>query len=109
MQETISGHRLGIVEIAEKTAASELISRVFSQDEPLVRAVGQTRAEFSPMLGVLLPAARPERLTAGTYKEITLAEIALTTAFNFVPTRHQTHITEASADRCPDRKARADY
>lgn len=74
-----------IVDKSQAGAAIELIARVFSRDEPLAVTVGQTRAEFTAMLGIFLPAAIPDALTMGAFDEQKLVGIALTTAFSFTP------------------------
>lgn len=77
--------RFDILGPAQTAAAIELIARVFSQDEPLALTVGQSRDEFTSMLGVFLPAALPHRQTMGALMDGKLIGIALTTTFTFTP------------------------
>lgn len=65
--------------------AADLIGRVFARDEPLAKTVGQTLPEFTSMLGVLLPAALPQRLSIAAVSNDAMLGIALTTAFTFTP------------------------
>jgi len=78
-------HRYQVLDAGQTEAASDLIARTFSRDEPLAVTVGQTHEEFAAMLGVFLPTALPQRLTMGAYVGQNLAGIALTTAFTFTP------------------------
>ena len=83
--ESDGNRRHEIVGPAQSEVAIELIARVFSQDEPLAVTVGQSRDEFTRMLGVFLPAALPARQTMAALIDGKLVGIALTTAFTFTP------------------------
>lgn len=66
-------------------ASADLVARVFSQDEPLAVAVGQSEAELFAMISAELPSALPEALSIGAWVRGELVGAAIATVFTWLP------------------------
>lgn len=65
--------------------AADLIADVFSTDEPLAIATGQSRAELAGLLRVIGPSAIAENRTSAAWAGDRLVGIALATGFTWAP------------------------
>ncbi|CAN0536331.1 unnamed protein product, partial [Laminaria digitata] len=65
--------------------AANLIAEVFSTDEPLAVAAGQSRAELLALLQMLGPSAVAENRTYAAWAGDRLAGVALATGFTWAP------------------------
>lgn len=81
----IDGVTYDVAGAAQTDRITRLIAEVFSRDEPLAIAVGQSEAEFVDMLAVFLPVALPEGLTIAATADDAVTGVALATAFTSEP------------------------
>jgi ribosomal protein S18 acetylase RimI-like enzyme len=70
---------------SELDSAVDLIAEVFSRDEPLAVATGQTRSELAALLRGMGPSAVAEEKTYAAWVDDRMAGIALATAFTWMP------------------------
>lgn len=69
----------------ETDSAAELVADIFSRDEPLAVAAGQTRAELAALLRGMGPSAIAEDKTYAAWVGDRMAGVALATAFTWMP------------------------
>ena len=69
----------------ELDSAADLIAEVFSRDEPLAVATGQTRSELAALLRGMGPSAIAENRTSAAWAGDRLAGVALATRFTWAP------------------------
>lgn len=67
------------------TQSAALVARVFSQDEPLAVAAGQTEAELYAMMSAAAPSALTQALSIGAWSDGKLIGAAITTVFTWLP------------------------
>lgn len=65
--------------------SANLVAQVFSQDEPLAVAVGQTEAELFAMMSAAAPSALAESLSFGAWVDEELVGAAIATTFTWLP------------------------
>lgn len=74
-----------LLSTADVAATADLVSRVFSEDEPLAIAAGQTKDELFAMMSAVGASALSEALSIGAWVDGELVGVAITTVFTWLP------------------------